>query len=61
MYRRGKFRLKKSEPNIVLLQVLVQQGKELMRTESFEINFNLLSCQRVFLDETRRLYVICQI
>ena len=61
MYRRGKFRLKKQEPNIVLLQVLIQEGKELNRTESFEINFNLLSCQRVFLDENRRLYVICQI
>jgi len=59
MYRRGKFTLKKSEPNIVLLQVLISQGKEITRTESFEINFNLLTCQRVFLDETRKLYVIC--
>lgn len=53
MYRRGKFKFKKSEPNRVILQVLIQHGKELERTPSFEINFDSLSCQRVFLDENR--------
>lgn len=61
MYRRGKYKFKKSEPNRVVLQVLIRRGKELERTTSFEINFDSLSCQRVFLDENRELYVICQI
>ena len=53
MYRRGKFKFKKSEPNRVICQVLIQHGKDLERTPSFEINFDSLSCQRVFLDENR--------
>ena len=43
-YRRGKFKFKKSEPNRVYLQVLIQHGKELERTPNFEINFDSLSC-----------------
>ena len=30
------------------------------KTLSFEINFDSLNCQRVYLDEQRQLYVICQ-
>ena len=61
MYRRGKYKFKKSEPNRVILQVLIQHGKDLERTPVFEVNFDSLSCQRIFLDENRELYVICQI
>ena len=59
MYRRGKYKFKKSEPNKIVLQIMIHNGKELDRTPSFEINFDSLSCQRVFLDENRELYVIC--
>ena len=44
MYRRNKFKFKKSEPNRVICQVLIQHGKDLERTPSFEINFDSLSC-----------------
>ena len=60
-YRRGKFKFKKSEPNKVFLQVRIQQGKELIQTNPFEINFDSLTCQRFYLDDNRKLYVICQI
>ena len=51
IFRRGRFRFKKSEPSRVQLQVLIQHGKQLEKTPSFEVNFDNLMCQRVYLDE----------
>ena len=50
--------MKKSEPNIVYFYLRIQgtQGKR----HEFEINFDTLSCQRRYLDEQKKLYVICQ-
>ena len=60
-YRKEKFRLLKNEPKNVSLQVLLAAGTlNSHKTSVFEVNFDTLSCQKIFLDETKRLYVICQ-
>ena len=43
-YRRNQFKFKKSEPNRVWVQLTIQKGKTLQKTNVFDVNFDQLTC-----------------
>ena len=50
-YRREHLRYLRGQPKKVFF---------LLSEKVFEVNLDSLTCQRLFLDEQRQLYVICQ-
>ena len=59
-YRRENLRYLRGQPKKVSLQVLIANERSFDKSSVFEVNLDSLSCQRVYLDEQRQLYVICQ-
>jgi len=60
IFRRRNYKFLKVEPKKVYFQLLVQQGSEIERTSVFEVNVDSQACQRIFLDEQKEFYIICQ-
>lgn len=51
----------KSEPKHISLQVRLAQGTDYQtQTSVFEVNFDSLSAQKIFIDESKRVYMIVQ-
>lgn len=59
-YRMENLRYLRGQPKKVYLQLHTQNGKNIDRSSVFEVNLDSLTCQRVYLDDQRTLYVICQ-
>lgn len=61
MFRRKNFKYMKSDPKKVIIQLHIQKGQEIEQTSVFEVNVEGgQACQRIFLDDKREFYVICQ-
>ena len=61
LFRRMNYKFFKSEPKKVQFRLSVEFRKgKLWQSAIFEVNIENLGCQRVFLDDQKQLYVICQ-
>eukprot|EP00347_Sterkiella_histriomuscorum_P015009 403358661 len=60
-YRRENLRYLRGQPKKVFLQLILANETYVEKTSVFEINIENLNCQRIYLDEQRQIYIICQI
>ena len=60
IFRRKNYKFLKVEPKKVFFQIIVQYGSGYEKTSVFEVNVDSSACQRIYLDELREFYVICQ-
>ena len=60
-YRRENLKYLRGLPKKVYFQVMIMNDNYVEKSSVFEINVDNLSCQRLYLDEQRQNYIICQI
>ena len=60
-YRRENLKYLRGQPKKVYLQILIMGDGYVEKSSVFEINVDNLTCQKIYLDEQRQIYIICQI